>query len=143
MRARLLIISLLIFIVSCGNSIETCEQFAVRVIDGDTFVLSDGNKVRLIGINAPEKGEPYSRIATRELSNIVLNKCLVLEKGASDKDKYGRLLRYIYADGKFANEIMIEKGLAKAFSYGNDTKYAEIFRLDEEEARKNRLGIWS
>ena len=142
MKIRILFLLLLIFIASCNQTIRNCDNMATRIIDGDTIVLSDGNKVRLIGINAPEKGKPYSKIAASELGNMVLNKCLVLEKDASDKDKYGRLLRYVYADGKFVNEMMIENGFAKAFIYGNDTKYSEKFKLDEESARKNRLGIW-
>jgi len=67
-----------------------------RIIDGDTFELTDGKSVRLIGIDAPEVGEACSTQATNQLSSLIGGETVYLEKDVSETDIDGRLLRYVY-----------------------------------------------
>lgn len=113
-----------------------------RIIDGDTFVLNTGEKLRLIGIDTPESYEDYYQEATDRLEELVLGKEVTLEKDISETDKYGRLLRYVYVDGKFVNKIMVEEGWAEAYPYEPDTKYKTEFANAESIAKSNNLGIW-
>lgn len=114
-----------------------------RIIDGDTLELSTGQKIRLIGIDTPESGDPYYQEAKQELSSLILNKTITLEKDVSETDKYGRLLRYIYLDDLFINEEMVRRGFARVYTYPPDVKYANLFKETETEARTNQIGLWS
>jgi len=113
-----------------------------RVIDGDTFVLSTGERVRLIGIDTPERNEYYFQEAKGRLEELILGKEIMLEKDVSDKDRYGRLLRYVFIDDIFINKIMVQEGHAKAYPYKPDTKYKVEFTDLESQAKDNQLGIW-
>jgi endonuclease YncB( thermonuclease family) len=84
-----------------------------RVIDGDTIEVSDGNRVRLIGIDTPERGECGYDEATAALRSLIGGAQVRLVPGARDDvDRYGRLLRYVEADGMDANLEMVRSGLA-------------------------------
>jgi|GEM_PF-927493 len=93
-----------------------------RVIDGDTFELSNGEKVRMICIDTPEQGEEGYEEAKAYLESLVLNKIVRLEKDVSEKDKYNRLLRYVYTEDLFVNKELVEEGYAEVFRYGEDVK---------------------
>ena len=139
-----LTISMLFFLSSCTNYLANNDCiFAARIIDGDTFILQTDEKVRLIGIDTPEKKERYYFEATQELTSLISGKCLRLEKDISDKDEYGRLLRYVYVDNNFINEMMVEKGFAESFPFFPDVKYASKFEKVQLYAKKNKLGMWS
>lgn len=134
------------------------------VIDGDTveILYADGTVsiVRIIGIDCPEtkkegqEGEFYANEATEYAKSILLDKLVYLEKDHSDTDQYGRLLRYIWLaipDSLDASEIeaynfsalALSLGLAKAVSYGDDTKYADLFFDLDAEAQASGIGMWS
>ncbi len=113
-----------------------------EVVDGDTIILSDGSRVRLIGINTPEYGMYFFEEAREVLEAIVLGREVVLEKDISDTDKYGRLLRYVYAGNLFVNLEMVKRGFANAYTYPPDVKYTEKFLEAERYARENNLGLW-
>lgn len=86
-----------------------------RVVDGDTVELADGSKVRLTGIDTPERGQCGYGEATNALSQMVMGREVVLVAGArDDSDRYGRLLRYLEVDGVDANLAMIRSGWAIA-----------------------------
>lgn len=128
-----------------------------RVIDGDTFVLSDDRKVRLIGVNCPEDTttkELCGDVATSFTKDQVENKYVYLEKDSSDTDKYGRLLRNVWLqipseinESEFANKslcaILIEKGLAKPMTISPDTKYSGIFKSLAKKAKDSGKGMWT
>ena len=113
-----------------------------RVIDGDTIELSNGDRVRYIGIDTPEKDICYFQEASQKNSELVLNKQVKLEKDVSETDRYGRLLRYVYIDNIFVNELLVREGYANASSYPPDVKYQEVFTLAEQEARTHAKGLW-
>ena len=99
-------------------------------------------KVRLIGINTPEYGRYYFDEARELMEILTLGKEVVLERDITDRDKYGRLLRYVYVNGLFVNLEMIERGFANAYTYPPDVKYTEKFLEAERYARSNDVGLW-
>lgn len=104
------------------------ETTAAKIIDGDTFQISSGDTVRLICIDAPEKNQQGFEEAKQFLSDLILDKQVRLETDVSDKDAYGRLLRYAYVNSSqtgneiFVNKEMVKNNYAALFPYGNDTK---------------------
>lgn len=124
-----------------GHAVVTETQI-IRVIDGDTIETIDGDKIRLIGINTPEKGQKYYKEAKEKIQDLVLNKTVSLESDIEDRDRYGRLLRYVYVDGIFVNELMVKSGLAYYYEYGKTKKYKKELINVEEQAKKNELYLW-
>jgi len=118
------------------------ESKVTYVIDGDTVELETGERVRLIGIDAPEFKKPYFTESKAKLAELVLNKNVFLEKDETDRDAYGRLLRYVYQDGVFVNLEMVRIGYAKALIIPPDVKYKDLLLAAELEARRQHLGIW-
>lgn len=114
-----------------------------RVIDGDTIEIEGGYHVRYIGIDAPEKGEPFYGEATEANRNLVEGKKVYLEKDVEDKDDNGRLLRYVWLDNTMVNAELVKLGYAYSYSYPPNVKYQQYFLQLEKEARDQKLGLWS
>lgn len=112
------------------------------VIDGDTIKLKDGKIVRLIGINAPEINENCYKEAREKLKSLVGGKEIRLEKDLTERDSYGRLLRYIFVDDLFVNSEMIRSGYAKFIEVGNNKKYSDLFLEMENKAKRAKRCIW-
>ena len=126
------------------------EFFRVtRVVDGDTIEIEGGQTVRYIGIDTPETVHPqktvecFGREASNKNKELVEGKFVQLEKDVSETDKYGRLLRYVYADGVFVNELLVKEGFAHASSYPPDIKYQDLINSAQEEARSHNKGLWA
>lgn len=124
----------------------------ITVTDGDTIrVRINGQSVavRYIGIDTPETVDPrrsvqcFGKEASAFNASLVAGKTVELEKDISETDKYGRLLRYIWIDGKMANEELVRGGYAKSSSYPPDVKYQDRFRALEAEARAAKVGLWA
>lgn len=122
---------------------EIQNPIVTFVVDGDTIEINSGERVRLIGIDAPESGSPYYSESRNKLSELVLNKQVKLEKDISDKDRYGRLLRYIYMGSLFVDLEMVRQGYATVYTYPPDIKYSEQFLSVEQQARTQKLGLWA
>jgi micrococcal nuclease len=121
------------------------EQETARVtyvIDGDTFELQNGDRIRLIGVDTPERDEYLYAEATEELRRLIDREEVRLVADVENTDRYGRLLRYVYIDGIFVNEELVRKGLADAKSYEpNTTLQRKLFEA-EDYARSNKIGLW-
>lgn len=120
----------------------------IRVIDGDTIVSENGQKIRLVGIDTPElnqegAGKCLADIATSKMKELVEGKTVKIEKDISDIDKYGRLLRYVWVDNQFVNQIMIQGGYAKVYTVNPDIKYRDIFLDYQSFAKEQQLGQWN
>ncbi len=120
-----------------------------RVIDGDTIELSNGVKVRYIGVNSPESVDPrrpvqcFGKEASAYNKQLVEGKKVKLVKDISAVDKYGRLLRYVYLeDGTFVNLKLVQEGFVRAYTFPPDVKFANIFKEAEREARETGEGLW-
>lgn len=136
-------------VVPTSNPIEYEKITVSRVVDGDTIELSNGKKVRYIGINTPETVNPNTDVqcmgkeASAKNKELVLGKEVRLEKDVSETDRYGRLLRYVYVGDLFINDYLVRQGYAEASAYPPDVKYQSQFNQAETEARDNNRGLWS
>lgn len=132
---------------------QSGQYFVERVVDGDTFVLADGKKVRLIGVDTPESKKPGTPVecfaieASNFLQELIEGKWVRLERDVSDTDRYGRLLRYVYIDTGgsevFVNAHLVKNGYASATSFSPDIAYEDIFRQLEKNARNAGVGLWA
>lgn len=128
-----------ILLTGCGAEATTTPAITVtKFVDGDTITLSTGETVRFIGIDTPERGVCGYKEATAALKKIVGGKPVVLAGGArTDKDRHGRILRYVSVDGKDVGLQMIRTGWAIARydsrdSYGRHPLQTEYIRADAQ-----------
>lgn len=117
-------------------------------IDGDTAVLIvDGNKesVRFLAIDAPESVDPYGKEASDYTCNLLENaneiKVEIEEK--SQKDKYNRLLAWVWIDSELIQLMLVENGLSKVKYLYNDYKYTDLLIDAQKEAKSKKIGIWN
>jgi len=123
-----------------GNVVgEREEKVVSRVIDGDTLELIGGEKVRLIGINTPEKSRGLYLKAKEFVQELVENKSVEIENYGFDK--YGRSLAYVFIGGVNLNRKILEMGFGTLYYYEKDLHYEEL-RIAEEFARLNGKGLW-
>ena len=119
-----------------------------RVIDGDTILLTNGDRVRYIGIDTPETKHPQKPVQVFGQEAYLANKKLVegkqvkLEFDIQKRDKYGRLLAYVYTGNIFVNAWLIKNGFAAAATFPPNLKHQDLFRRLEKEAKTNNLGLW-
>jgi endonuclease YncB( thermonuclease family) len=109
-----------------------------KVIDGDTFIAG-GETVRMLGMDADEKGYPCYFAAKERLELLVLGKEVYLEQGKDNKDIYGRYLRYVLFNGENINLKLVQEGFVVARTNEGD-KYQQDFIDAENYARTNRIG---
>ncbi len=114
-----------------------------RVLDGDTFVLSGGDRVRLIGVDTPERGEPFSRAARDFADSILSGRTVRIEHDRLHRDHYDRILGYVFIDDVLFNEMLIRRGLAGVYLFKENKRYSRRFIDAQKEARREKLGIWA
>jgi endonuclease YncB( thermonuclease family) len=121
-------------------------RFSVaRVLDGDTAELTGGDRLRLLGIDTPEAGEPLHDEARALLTRLSLNQPCRVDYGNTRRDKYGRMLGYLYVDTVFVNRAIISAGLAYVYLFSdNDLKRPEVKELLEAQrsAIAAHRGLW-
>jgi len=130
------------FFSSYGKETNKTLVTVARVIDGDTLELANGKEVRLLGIDAPEKGHYGYEEAKNKLKELVLGKNIVLEKDVNNADRMGRLLRYVFVDSTFVNLEMVKQGYANVYIVLPDNKYEKELMQAENESKSNKIGIW-
>jgi len=120
------------------------KRLVTKVIDGDTFVIEGGCSVRIIGIDADERGYPCYEAAKRRLEELILDKEVVLIRGTRNLDCYNRYLRHVFIDGRNVGLILVKEGLAVARFYPGEVKYKKEIVEAERYARGNKIGCkWS
>lgn len=145
----ILLIAALSLFVDINIPQRGTEAYQVAyVVDGDTIVLENGERVRYLGMDAPETAHPeksaecYGPEATERNKELVEGKWVQLERDKTDRDRYGRLLRYVYVDGVFVNGQLVQEGYAYSYYYPPDTKHYELLLALEVEAREANRGLW-
>ena len=124
-----------------------------RVVDGDTVhVRIDGadQRVRYIGVDTPETVKPrtpvqcFGKAASAYNHRLVDGQSVRLRFGAEQRDKYGRLLAYVYRarDGLFVNAALVREGYATTLTIPPNTAHATQFATLERRARDRRRGLW-
>lgn len=124
---------------------ETRRCVIERVVDGDTIVCSD-ERIRLLLIDAPESDQPdlglRARLALEEL--IPAGTPVALELDVERRDRYGRLLAYLYtADGAMVNERIVRRGYAVVSVYPPNVRYVDRLRAAAVAAREAGAGLWA
>ncbi|MCL4832904.1 MAG: thermonuclease family protein [Caldilineaceae bacterium] len=123
------------------------QAVLVKVVDGDTAEVTIGGQaltVRYVGIDTPERGEPGYKAAAAANQTLLGSGNLWLTPDKTDKDRYGRLLRFIYTDeGVFVNEQMIAQGWAQPLEFKPDVTLAVEFRKLATVAAQAKRGFWS
>ncbi len=145
MVANLVKCSVLMLIFLQGLVVFAAQKdtFTVaRVIDGDTCVLENEERVRYYGINAPEEGDPYFEEATQANHNLVVGKKIRLEPQNPSRDENDRLLAYVFVNGVFVNEELLRLGYAH-IQRPLVAKYRDRLLRAQETAQQEGLGIWT
>jgi micrococcal nuclease len=123
------------------------EAVVDSVRDGDTVLLEDGRRVRLVQVDAPELGvECHGDEAARELGRLLpAGSAVRLERDPrlDDRDRHGRLLRYVHAGDRNVNVALVHAGAAAPYFYrGERGRHAEALLGAATEARAARRGLW-
>lgn len=147
---------------SKASSSKDAFLYVARVVDGDTLKLSNGQKIRLIGVDTPEVHysdkllrdaksshrdihaiQGLGRRAAYFTKGLCLGKRVRLEYDVDAIDKYGRVLAYVYlSDGTFINAKILEEGYGKVMTIPPNVKYADYFLRLQKSARSNNKGLW-
>ncbi len=125
-----------------------------RVIDGDTIILSNGDKVRYIGIDTPElhrrqgdrwrlDPEPYAAAAKAENKRLLQAGAVRLEVDKQLRDRYGRRLAYVFVNDQMINEQLVLSGLARAKPYPPNLRHQARLAAAERIAREHKRGLWA
>ncbi|MFH0917925.1 MAG: thermonuclease family protein [Candidatus Omnitrophota bacterium] len=145
-----------------GQNYDYTNILVTRVVDGDTLVLENKERVRLIGIDTPElhessklyrdtkrSGQDIATIkqlgqrAYEFTKNLVEGQRVRLEFDVERYDKYKRILAYVYlTDGTFVNAKIVEEGYASLMTYPPNVRYADLFLKLYTQARQNQRGLW-
>lgn len=139
---KLTLLIILHFILLFPGSILAWSGKCVGVQDGDTITVLRNEKqeirIRLYGVDCPEKGQAFGTKAKKFTSDLVFKKAVEIKP--TDTDRYGRTIAWVYIDGKCVGEELLKAGLAWHYKkYSKEHHLAEL----EEHARKNRIGLWS
>lgn len=156
MKKLLLIFLSLVFLTVTGcnqASNSKPSNQVIKVVDGDTFdvrlVNGKEERVRLLLVDTPETKhpkkpvQPFGPEASTFTEKTLLNNNVKLEYDIEKRDQYGRLLAYVYIDGKMLNEMLLEKGLARVVVFPPNTKYVDEFKAIQKQAQAKEIGIWS
>jgi len=118
------------------------ETTIQAVYDGDTLETESGEKIRLLGINTPETGQPYSAQSTQATKEMVLGRVIGLEYDAQTLDRYGRTLAYVYTGKTMVNLEILKRGLAVVETIAPNVKYQDSFIAAQKLARDSCKGMW-
>jgi micrococcal nuclease len=116
-----------------------------RVVDGDTFYCRDGQKVRLIGVDSPERGQrPFGGEARQGLLQLLPpGSAVLLQRDVTLTDRYGRVLAYVWAGPTLVNEAMVRNGWAVLYTVPPNVKYAKRLERAQKVARARGTGLWA
>lgn len=150
-RSNALFLTLCLVVCAAATAVAYDWITVTRVVDGDTIVLEDGQKVRLIGVDTPETVDPrkpvqfFGKEASAFTRAELEGKRVRLEYDWERTDKYGRTLAYVYLeDGTLFNAKLIASGYAHAYTkYPFKQEFMDLFRQLERDARENGRGLWA
>lgn len=157
------ILSLIAFLIAGGSfggyklvkdngatAFEDDIHFVERVVDGDTINIENEKRIRLLGIDSPERDSCYYQESKEALEELVEGGYIRIEKDISGTDRYDRYLRYVYIVAEnpedndlFINEWLVREGYAFTFAVAPDNRYRDLLSSAQEEARKEERGLWS
>ena len=129
---------------------ESSVHLVQYVADGDTIDIENDIRIRLLGIDSPERGECGYDESRAYLTDLAEGKRISIEKDISGADRYDRLLRYVYlpsatssVDDVLVNEAVLRAGHARTMAIAPDNRYRDLFATAQDDARRGGLGLWS
>ncbi|MCU0306566.1 MAG: thermonuclease family protein [Thermoleophilia bacterium] len=137
-----------LLLAGCGGPAAPAGGRVERVLDGDTIVVGGVGTVRYLGIDTPELHHPRKPVerlagaAMRANARMVGGRWVRLETDREVRDRYGRLLAYVWVGGRMANAEMVRRGLAEDFPFAPNTRHAPLFARLERDARRAGRGLW-
>lgn len=140
--ARATILGLALLLALAGSVGAADSARVTRVLDGDTIALESGERIRYLGINTPEAGEPFAAEATARNAALVLGRTVTLETDAELRDQYGRVLAFVSVGGTSVSATLIQEGLAHVLVIPPNGRYTEALLTLQREAQAARRGIW-
>ena len=146
MKMMKVCVAILVALVVSVAHAENLTGRVVGVSDGDTItILQAGNvqaKIRLAGIDAPEKSQSFGQVAKAALSDLVFNKTVIV--GVQDTDRYGRTVGWVSVDGVDINAQQVKSGMAWVYRQYIDqsSMYGKSLLALEHNAREERRGLW-
>lgn len=122
-----------------------------RVVDGDTIVVSGGERVRYIGVDTPESVKPdtpvqcFAEAAAARNRELVAGRRVRLVGDVEARDRFGRTLAYVYrvSDDAFVNAVLVRQGFARTLTIAPNVRHAAEFRRLAGQARRDGRGLWS
>lgn len=149
-----IILLLVLSFIGCAQVQSGHEYYVSKVIDGDTIELDNGQRVRYLGLDAPETRkrqretwvyapEPYAEAAMEFNRKLVDGKQVRLEFDVQKKDKYDRLLVYCFVGDVFVNAELLKNGYALLYTSAPNVKYVDILVKMQQDARQNNRGLWA
>jgi len=151
MRATLAVaagLAAAVLAAGCGGARWPASGRVVRAIDGDTIVVAAVGTVRYLGVDTPElhhPSKPVQRLARRAAAvnaRIVVGRVVRLVPDRERRDRYGRLLAYVYLGPRMVNAELVRRGLARAYPFAPNTSHAAEFARLEEQAHRRGRGLW-
>ena len=123
----------------------------VEVVDGDTIRLASGEKIRLVGIQAPKlslgrknfKAWPLAEEAKAKLEKLILNKTIQLRYGGRETDRHRRLLAHVFSGKVWVQEAMIREGFARVYSFSDNRSCVEDLLEVEARSRAKKTAMWA
>ena len=143
----ILLILLFRYVSQIGPDRVPDDRFrVVGIIDGDTIELTGGDRLRLLAIDCPEKGEPFYDSAKAFLTGLILGQNIGINYSHRHRDGYGRLLGYVYLDSLSASREILRLGLAHLYLF--EDNLSDKAQIDQMLAAQNEAiaagrGIWS
>lgn len=128
------------------TSLAGTEALVVHVGDGDSIIVEAAGgeqRVRLIGINAPELDDCYGTESHEYLTALLEGSIVELVADEEGEDQYGRLLRYVYLDDQLVNASLVRNGYALARSYAPNLRMQDVLEDAQESAQAAARGLWS
>lgn len=120
----------------------------VRVIDGDTVEIEGGERVRYLGVGSPESVDPQKPVqcfgheAKQKNKELVEGKVVRLERGTKERDRFCRILAYVWVENNMVNIDLIKQGYARKYLLPRDSPYKQKFIDAELEAESEKRGMW-
>ncbi len=144
MAVRVITLGFLVFL-SLAASADTLTGKVVKVADGDSITVLDNtdtqHRIRLQGIDAPERGQPYGNASREHLANLVAGKTVTVKW--AKRDRYGRIVGFVIVDGQDVNLAQVKAGMAWFYRYYQKELSRENRKLyAQAEARANEKGLW-
>jgi len=137
----------LLLALACTANAETITGRVVGVADGDTITVLDADKVqhkiRLAGIDAPEKKQPFGNRSKESLSELAFDKTVAVE--TTKRDKYGRQIGKVLVSGQDVNLVQVERGMAwfyRQYQREQSPNDQRLYEAAEDAARAGKRGLW-